>query len=164
MVDDHPEETVFDRIIWDPEFHHAGVDQTDEFATEDVMARTRLGKLLTEALDLNSVDEGKRWVRGTGEGAPALRSQVWGQFQPDENGSRNRYRNKGGVLWADRKRLATATEALGQSVAQTVHFSRYKTSRYENDVKTVRAVYLVLHNPDGSWRIGEAEKAAKTEY
>lgn len=150
----------FSPLVWSPEAH-AGIDGGDEIAALGPCSRPRLGIELTTRLGLANVSNGE-WQ--SKDGNVALRSQVWGTWQPDSDNRRNRSREDGEILWAAPAWLDSTLNELNQRLVITVTLQKYKSSREYDPTSGVKLVLVGLREGDGTFRIWYAKKASKQEY
>lgn len=74
-----------------------GIDVGDEWASKNVIARPRLGKMICRRLGLTADEESKRWCNR--DGKTVLENQVWGEWKPDPDVRNHRSQDGGAILW-----------------------------------------------------------------
>lgn len=160
--DRHMRQSKFEPFIWQPEKYPIGTDSGDKFSTRYAAERARLGMDLTERLRLEPDQDLRDWF--TKEGGLALKSQVWGQWQPDSSDSRRWLQDDGKMLFAHSAWLDSALTALNRTLVLHIDFCRYKSHRHFDDTPGLRAVYIALRKPDGTFRYWKAKVASKTTF
>jgi hypothetical protein len=149
-------ENPFSPLVWAPETYGLGIDVGDEIAANGPAGRPRLGIDLTTSLGLINNSNSGDWY-GT-DGSLALRSQVWGSWQPDPDNWRYRHHDNGEILWASSDWLATTLPALERKLVFTVTLRKYQSSRGDTTSRGVKAVLIGLRGGDGALRVWEAKR------
>lgn len=158
-IRDHIRDTEFDPLLWLPERYPVGIDEGDEFATENAIMRPRLGLKLTKTLGLTHEFGEKTWRDE--RGCLALKSQVWGQWKADEDDYRVFQHDDGAILWASPDWLYGALTQLNLNLVFCVNLYKAKRHRSWDNDRSLRAVYISTLLQDGSMRIWNAKKASK---
>lgn len=154
------QESVFAPLVWAPECRGLGIDVDDEIAAEGPAGRPRLGIELTKSLTLKNEPSTGDWRAA--DGGLALRSRVWGSWQPDPDNHRgSRHHNDGEVLWASPDWLATVLPRMNKQLVLTMTLSKYRSSREYPPSSDIRSVLVALRLDDGTMRIWNAKTASK---
>ncbi|MCR9195034.1 MAG: NACHT domain-containing protein [Hyphomonas sp.] len=161
-VDRHMIKSDFEPLIWEPERYPEGIDVGDEFATSYPVSRPRLGRALIRDLSLRTENEGGTWLAE--DRSMALRSQVWGQWQPDPDNPHGWHQDEGVLLWACPDWLNTALSKLNRRLVFYINFYRPKPYRSFDDRSRLRAAYVALRMPEGTYRVWQAKEAMNTAY
>ena len=159
-VDSHSDATPYEPFIWEPEKYPLGIDEGDKLATRGAAARPRLGIDLACTLGISSDEFSKEWH--CADGTLALRSQVWGGWEPDPNGRQQSIQNEGVILWASPKWLDQALSQINRSLVYSIKFSKYKSRLDNDDASGVNSVYVGLRSSDKPLRLWYASKASKS--
>ncbi|KEQ19407.1 NACHT domain-containing protein [Endozoicomonas numazuensis] len=155
-------QSKFEPFIWSPEEYPIGIDINDEFATRFVKERERLGKEIIRRLGFKSSDDFQKWF--TQDGNQAMKSQVWGQWRPDQNDhQRGWFQDEGSILWANSSWLDSALATLNRALVMRIDFHKYKSYRSYDDRPELRAVYIGLRKSDGEFRYWKAKTASKNK-
>ena len=149
----------FEPFVWSPETHRLGIDNGDKLAAKSALGRPRLGIEMTKKLAIAEDHNSGCWR--TTAGVDALRSQVWGSWQPDPDQHRARLQEDGEILWASPQWLGEALSTLRRQLVFTVTLWKYKSSRSYQELSGVKAVYVGLRMADGKLRLWQAKNAAK---
>jgi hypothetical protein len=155
--DRYREKSIFQPLIWAPENHNLGIDQGDEIAAHNAVSRPRLGIDLTKRLAISSGPVSGEWYAS--DGSLALKSQVWGGWQPDQNQPSYRHHEDGEILWSSRIWLDSALKLLNKRLVYTITFWKYKSSR-DYGSSGVKSVLVGLRMDDGRLRFWPAKKAS----
>lgn len=158
----HRQSNPFDPFVWTPEYYGLGIDLGDRIAARGAAARPRLGIELTEMLDITSDLHSGEWR--TRDGNPALRSQVWGNWEPDPDHARDYHHNNGQLLFADPQWLDWTLKRLGKRLVYSIRFSKYPSTREYDERSGVRAVFVGLRVEGSVLRVWSARKASKQDY
>lgn len=161
-VDRHTAKSDFEPLIWEPERYPEGIDVGDEFATRYPVIRPRLGRALIRDLGLRTENEGGVWLAEDRQ--TALRSQVWGQWQPDPDSHHGWHQDEGMLLWACPDWLDTALLKLGRRLVFYINFYRSRSYRSFDSRPRLRAAYVALRMPEGTYRVWQAKEAMNTAY
>lgn len=156
------QKSPFAPLVWAPETHSLGIDVNDEIAAEGPAGRPRLGIDLTKSLELVNEPSSGDWH--TANGSLALRSQVWGSWEPDSDHRHSRHHDDGEILWASPDWLAATLSALNRRLVLTVTLWKYRSSREYAPSNGVKSVLVGLRVDDGTLRIWKAKKASKQDY
>lgn len=156
------QESPFSPLVWAPENHSLGIDVGDEIAAQGPGGRPRLGIDLTRNLGLVNYQDSGDWL--TTDGSVALKSQVWGRWEPDPGQRHSRYHDDGEILWASPNWLATTLSALNRRLVFTVTFHKYRSSSDYDALCGAKSVLVGLRFEDGSLRFWRATKASKLDY
>ena len=155
-------ESPFTPLVWAPRSQRLGIDVGDEIAAEGAGERPRLGIEITKRLELVNAPNSGDWR--TGDGSVALRSQVWGSWQPDPDNRRHRRHEDGEILWASPEWLAATLSTLHQRLVVKVTLWKYKSSRDHDTSNGVKSVLVGLWGDDGTLRLWPAKKASMQDY
>lgn len=159
----HRQKSIFAPLVWAPESHSLGIDVGDEMAAEGAAGRPRLGINLTKRLRLAKGPGCGDWHAA--DGSMALRSQVWGSWQPDPDDHRGtRAHNDGEVLWASPDWLAATLSNEGKRLVFTISLLKYRSSREYAPLSGVKSVLVGLRLDDGTMRIWPAKRASTQDY
>ncbi|WP_372530493.1 NACHT domain-containing protein [Xanthomonas sp. NCPPB 3005] len=159
----HRQKSIFAPLVWAPETHSLGIDLGDEIAAKGAAGRPRLGIDLTNSLMLANQAGSGDWH--TADSKLALRSQVWGTWQPDPDDHRgSRHHDDGEALWASPDWLAETLSSLNKRLVFTITFWKYRSSREYAPSSGVRSVLVGLLLDEGKIRIWHAKKASKQDY
>lgn len=142
-----------------PETHSLGIDVGDEIAAEGPGGRPRLGIDVTKSLELVNEPSSGDWHMA--DGSLALRSQVWGCWEPDPDNRRHRRHEDGEILWASPDWLAATLSTLNRRLVFTVTLWKYRSSRDYASSIGVKSVLVGLRADDGTLRLWQAKKASK---
>ena len=152
----------FQPFVWSPESYRTGIDASDEIAAKGAASRPRLGIDLTKKLKITDGAIAGEWRAA--EGTLALRSQVWGSWQPDPDYNRGRQLVEGEVLWAEPDWLDGVLARLQRRLVFTITLWKYKTSRDYDTSTGVKTVFVGLRADDGKFRLWHARKTSKRDY
>jgi len=155
----HRQKTPFAPLVWAPETHSLGIDLGEEIAAKGPGGRPRLGIDLTKSLKLVNVLNRGDWR--SADGILALRSQVWGSWQPDPDNRRHRRHEDGEILWASPDWLAATLSSLNQRLVFKVTLYKYKSSRDYDPSSGVKSVFVGLRVDDGTLRFWQVKKGSK---
>lgn len=161
-VDRYAKKSFFDPLIWEPEKYPIGIDEGEKWAARGAIARPKLGLTLNKLLGLTPDDDERQWHDNSNN--LALKSQIWGEWRPDPDVHRSRYRDEGAMLWAQREWLDGALESCKRSLVFTLSFSKYKSRRDYDEASGVRGVYVGLKRSGKPIRFWFAKKASETVY
>lgn len=156
--DEYRQVSPFEPLVWDFDPYPRGIDEGDKLATPSAAARPRLGVELTSALGL-SPNAGMREWRTTG-GDLAIRSQVWGEWQPNEYDHREDENNNGELLLANPSWLDNVLERQRKRLVLTVSLSKYKSRFDFEDAQQISSAYVLLRDKGGTYRTWNAKRAA----
>lgn len=156
------QKSPFAPLVWAPEIHSLGIDINDEIAAEGPGGRPRLGIDLTKDLELVNEPNSGDWH--TANGSLALRSQVWGNWEPDPDNRQHRRHNDGQILWASPEWLAGTLATQKRRLVFTVSLWKYRSSRDYATSSGVKSVLVGLRVDDGTLRLWRAKKASKQNY
>jgi hypothetical protein len=149
-------------LIWEPEKYPIGIDERDKWATRGAIARPRLGRGLSKQLGLIGDTEERCWSDQSGR--LALRSDVWGEWQPDERSRGTRYQDEGVLLWADASWLDEVLKARKVSVVYLVSFSKYSSGSAYDERSGVKKIYVGAKRSGLQPSFWFAKKASLTNY
>ena len=158
-IDRYAKKRPFDPLIWEPEKYSIGIDEGDEWAARGAIARPKLGLVLNKLLGLTPDDDEQQWHDRTSK--LALKSEVWGEWRPDPDAHRSRYRDEGAILWAERDWLDGALKSCKRSLIFKLDFSKYKSSKSYDDSSGVRELYVGLKRSCEFPRFWFAKKASE---
>lgn len=153
--------TPFVPLVWEPENYGCGIDEGEEIAAQGAASRPRLGIELTQRLGLENAPNSRDWH--TVDGGLALRSQVWGNWQPDPDNHRHRRHEDGEILWASPVWLIEALSTLNQQLVYTITLQKYPSSRDYDSSRGVKLILVGLRGDDGTIRFWHAHKASKQD-
>jgi len=153
------EKNLFEPLVWAPENHSLGIDQGDEIAAHNAASRPRLGIDLTKRLAITAEPAFGEWHAA--DGSLALKSQVWGSWQPDSDHPRYRHHEDGEILWASPGWLDSALMQLNRRLVYTITFWKHQSSRDYDESKGVKSVLVGLRSDSGQLRQWLAKKASK---
>lgn len=156
------QKSPFEPFVWSPENHGLGIDEGDEIAARWSASRPRLGIALTKRLGLTVGSTYGEWFAANGE--LALKSQVWGAWQPDPDQHRHRHQVDGEILWATPSWLDAALLRLKRRLVTTVTIWKYRSSRAYDETSGVKLVLVGLRGDDGTFRLWHAKKASSVDY
>jgi hypothetical protein len=156
------QKSPFAPLVWAPEIHSLGIDMNDEIAAEGPGGRPRLGIDLTKDLELVNEPNSGDWH--TANGSLALRSLVWGNWEPDPDNRQHRRHNDGEILWASPDWLAGTLATQKRRLVFTVSLWKYRSSRDYATSSGVKSVLVGLRVDDGTLRLWRAKKASKQDY
>ena len=156
------QKSPFAPLVWAPEIHNLGIDESDELAAVGPAGRPRLGIDLTKRLDLVNEPNSGDWR--TADGNLALMSQVWGSWKPDPDHSRSRHHDDGEILWASPDWLAGTLSTLNRRLVFMVTLRKYRSSRDYDPSRGVKSVLVGLRVDDGTLRLWQAKRASKHDY
>lgn len=162
LVDRHAQKKSFDPLIWTPEKYPIGIDERDEWATKNAITRPKLGLAINKVLGLAS-DDGERNWRDASRNL-ALKSEVWGEWQPDADARGSRYQNEGAILWAERGWLDRTLKSSKRSLIFNLNFSKHSSSKSYEDSSGVRGVYVGLKRAEELPRFWFAKNASANIY
>ena len=155
----HMAETLFEPLIWNPGSYPIGIDKGDQLATTGAISRPRLGNDLTKELEIFQNETSDEWLFQNG--SVALKSQVWGRWEPDPDQYQYRTQNEGVLLWALPKWLDRFLLDNKKALVYHINFQKYKSRRRYDDDSGLKAVYVGLRKSDGSLRFWKAKNASK---
>lgn len=156
------QQSPFAPLVWAPEPHSLGIDINDEIAACGPGGRPRLGIELTKTLDLVNAPNNSDWH--TTNGSLALRSQVWGSWEPSSDSRQHRHHNDGEILWASPDWLAETLLILKQRLVYTLTLRKHRSSHDYSTSGGVKSVFVGLRVDDGTLRLWKAKKASKQDY
>lgn len=152
------QKSIFEPMIWAPEHYGLGIDRGDEIAAHNAASRPRLGIDLTKRLALSEGSNAGEWRAS--DGSPAMKSQVWGRWQPDQDQPSYRHHEDGGILWASQRWLDAALMQLDKRLVYTITFWKYRSSRHYDTSSGVKCVLVGLRANGGQLRLWPAKKAS----
>ncbi|MEW4462610.1 hypothetical protein AB1K42_31360 [Roseibium algicola] len=158
----HRRANPFEPLIWVPERNSLGIDQGDELAAHGAAARPRLGIDLTKLL---SVSEGPvlgEWHNT--DGALALKSQVWGKWEPDPDQHQYNRQSGGEILRATPEWLDATLSTLKRRLVTTITLWKYRSSKSYDETSGAKLVIVGLRTDDGNMRFWYAKKASNVDY
>lgn len=158
-ISDHP---PFKPFIWEPEKYPMGIDEGDELATRGAATRPRLGIDITSTLGISPDSFLGEWR--SDDGALAMKSQVWGGWEPDQDQRQQSIQNEGVILWASPEWLENSLTHLDQSLVYHVTFSKSPSRHDYDDSSGVKGVFIGLKAVGKPFRVWKATKASKTIY
>lgn len=151
----------FAPLIWAPRNHGTGIDIGDEIAAEGPSERPRLGVELTKSLNLMNEPHNGEWRNA--DGSLALKSQVWGSWQPDTDNRRHRRHEDGEILTASADWLAATLSNLDRQLVFTVTLQKYRSPLAYEPTTGLKTVLVGLRRDDEKLRLWKANKASKMD-
>jgi len=130
----------FAPLIWEPETYPVGIDERDKCATRGAIARPKLGKGLIRQLGLKGDSDERCWSDSRGK--LVLRSDVWGEWQPDESNRGTTYQDEGILLWADSNWLDELLKDNRVALIYALTFSKYGSSTSYDESTSVKETYV----------------------
>ncbi len=156
------QESIFTPFLWAPETHSLGIDVGDEIAAEGPAGRPRLGIDLTKSLMLANDTDGGDWH--TVDGSLALRSQVWGNWEPNPDHRGSREHEDGEILWTSPDWLDATLSSVKKRLVFTISLWKYRSSSHYSQSNGVKSVFVGLRFDDGTLRLWLAKKASKQDH
>ncbi|MER8601219.1 NACHT domain-containing protein [Mesorhizobium sp. M1339] len=148
-------------FVWAPDAHGLGIDAGDKIAAQGPAGRPRLGIELTEQLGLRLTSDAREWYDR--DGYLALRSQVWGNWEPAPGQRQVDHHNDGEILWAAPAWLDRTLSLLGKRLVYSIKFSKYGSTQEYDETTGVTAVFVGLRTDAAEPRTWYAKKASRQE-
>lgn len=152
----------FEPLVWAPEHYGLGIDQGDELAAHGAASRPRLGIDLTKQLSLTEGPVFGEWHDASG--SLALKSQVWGKWEPNPDQHEYRHQSGGEVLWATPVWLEATLSGLKRRLVSTITLWKYRSSTSYDETSGAKLVIVALRGDDGGIRFWRAKKASSVDY
>jgi hypothetical protein len=152
----------FEPLVWAPEHYGLGIDQGDELAAHCAASRPRLGIDLTQQLSLTEGPVFGEWHDASG--GLALKSQVWGKWEPYPDQHKYRQQSGGEILRAAPAWLEATLSGLNRRLVTTITLRKYRSSKSYDETSGAKLVIVALRADDGSMRFWYAKKASNVDY
>lgn len=152
----------FEPLVWAPEHHGLGIDQGDELAADGAASRPRLGIELTQQLSLTEGPVFGEWHDASG--GLALKSQVWGKWEPNPDQPKYRQQSGGEILRATPAWLEATLAGLKRRLVMTITLWKYRSSKSYDETSGAKLVVVALRADDGGMRFWYAKKASSVDY
>jgi len=152
----------FEPLVWAPELYGLGIDQGDELAAHDAASRPRLGIDLTQQLSLTEGPVFGEWHDASG--GLALKSQVWGKWEPDPDQHKYRQQSGGEILTTTPAWLEATLSGLNRRLVTTITLRKYRSSKSYDETSGAKLVIVALRADNGSMRFWYAKKASNVDY
>ena len=155
------QQSLFEPLVWAPEHYGLGIDQGDELAAHGAASRPRLGIDLTQHLLLTEGPIFGEWHDASG--GLALKSQVWGKWEPNPEQHQYRQQSGGEILSATPTWLGATLICKKRRLVTTIKLWKYPSSRSYDETSGVKLVIVALRSDDGIMRFWHAKKASTVD-
>ncbi|TJW02177.1 MAG: ATP-binding protein [Mesorhizobium sp.] len=152
----------FEPLVWAPEHYGLGIDQGDELAAHGAASRPRLGIDLTQQLSLIEGPVFGEWYDASGR--LALKSQVWGKWEPNPDEHKHRQQSGGEIFRATPAWLEATLSSVKRLLVTTITLWKYRSSKSYDETSGAKLVIVALRADDGSMRFWYAKKASSVDY